>query len=565
MNKQMIRGAAACAMVAGLALSSADAQIFQREVGNENPEWAYSVDTTSDGGSVTAGYRRVPDRSFEFHIVKYKPDGETEWEVTFGGDREDIAYSVQETSDGGYIVAGESRSFEAGFEIVLLRLDSAGNQLWANSYPGSSMVDPIHTPHPGVALDQGDEDEIYVVGRLANTAGESRPIAFRTDAGGGLQWHASYVAPPTTGDIADLAFTDVAYSFVDRSIVISGTIRDEGPIFPDDPTGFFTTRQDATLLKVNADPDSAAGVPGGLPRWFNRYDSLFDRDSPNEPNVWETGDGLDIFNQGQIILAGRTDLGIGGPGGSLRATHLVHTDMMGMPFWSRDYEAFTADGVAASVETAYAAIEFDRRVDAFVQAGRVVAGGPTSEHTQLTAIGGAPIWAWQYGDNEFRSFGESVQPDLEGCGYVYGGALFNPTPPPGQGASDISIVKNNDAGETGCLEQELFTEPVAPLQPRPLQVFANFQDGQIELPDLTEPMESPNTVFCLSDDCDVAPDPCNEADLVPPFGVIDLDDINAFILAYTLMLPPADIAPPFGVWDLSDINAFITAFLDGCP
>ncbi|MEM1186847.1 MAG: GC-type dockerin domain-anchored protein [Planctomycetota bacterium] len=558
------RRAAAAAMFAGLAVSTASAQIFQREIGDTNPEWAYSVDVTMDGGSVTAGYRRVPGRSLEYHVVKYFADGSTEWEVTFGGERDDVAYSVQQTRDGGYIVAGESTSFEAGFEITLLRLDASGNQIWANSYPGSYMVDPIHTPHPGVALDQGDEDEIYVVGRFMNNAGSSRPAAFRVDAGGSLEWYATYAVPPTFGDIVDFAFTDVAYSFVDRSVVISGTIRDDGPIFPDDPTS-FTTRQDATLLKVSSDPDSAAGIPGGAPLWLNRYDSVFDRDSPNEPNVWETGDGLDIFNQGQIVLAGRSDLGIGGPGGPLRATHLIHTDMSGVPFWSSDYETFSADGIPAVVETAYAAVEFDPRVDGFVQAGRVVASGPTSKHTQLTAVGGAPIWAWKYGGDDFRSFGESVQPDFETCGYVYGGQIFDTAPPPGQGAGDIYLVKNNDAGKTGCLEEQLVTEPVAPLRPRSLQVIVDFRDGLIELPDLTSFADGPNTELCFDPDCEPGTGPCNAADVAAPFGVLDLDDVNAFITSFLAMTPLSDIAPSFGVWDLDDINLFITDFLAGCP
>ena len=55
------------------------------------------------------------------------------------------------------------------------------------------------------------------------------------------------------------------------------------------------------------------------------------------------------------------------------------------------------------------------------------------------------------------------------------------------------------------------------------------------------------------------------ADIAPPFGVLDLADINAFITAFIAQQPPADFAPPFGVFDLADINAFIAAFGAGCP
>ena len=62
-----------------------------------------------------------------------------------------------------------------------------------------------------------------------------------------------------------------------------------------------------------------------------------------------------------------------------------------------------------------------------------------------------------------------------------------------------------------------------------------------------------------------ATQPCNIADLVPPFGVLDLADVQAFIAAFPAQDPAADLAPPFGVWDLADIQAFTAAFNAGCP
>jgi len=63
-----------------------------------------------------------------------------------------------------------------------------------------------------------------------------------------------------------------------------------------------------------------------------------------------------------------------------------------------------------------------------------------------------------------------------------------------------------------------------------------------------------------------APDlACSPADLVPPFGITDLDDIDAFIPAFLEADPSVDFAPPFGVVDLDDLDVFIVAFLAGCP
>jgi len=59
--------------------------------------------------------------------------------------------------------------------------------------------------------------------------------------------------------------------------------------------------------------------------------------------------------------------------------------------------------------------------------------------------------------------------------------------------------------------------------------------------------------------------PCNPADIALPFGVLDLADVDGFIIAFNAGSAAADIAPPFGVLDLGDIDAFILNFFAGCP
>jgi hypothetical protein len=551
------RFAAGAVVVAGLAMS-VNADIFQREVGDQSREHAYSIDNTKDGGWVSAGYRFIDGRSFQYHIVKYKSDGLTEWERVFGGDREDIAYSVQQTSDGGYIVAGESRSFAPGFEIVLLRLDPLGNQVWARAYRGTYQTDVIHTPQPGVALDQSPDDSIFVVGN-----NEGLPVLFRVGPGGGLSWYAQYDTPFGPDDPFEVSFTDVEFSEFDRSVVVSGTYRR----LNDDPTTGIPGRQDAMLFK--AVPDfTAGGPPAGTPIFVFGYDSVFDRDSSDLPNVTETGDGLDVLPSGEIILAGRTDFGI--DGGPFAGTFLVNTGPFGTPIWSRDYESFDADGNRVRVETAYAAVEWDPRFQAFVQAGRVhlsdAAGITTTlAHTQLTAMGGAPIWAWRYGRDEFRAGAESVQPQREDCGYALVGRVFNPSPFPGQGAGDIYLIKNNDDGETGCLEKRIFPEPVAPLEQRQITLRPKYFQENLTVPELTFAADGPNNPFCYDDDCTPGMGPCNPADLAAPFGALTFADISAFIASYTANTPPSDLAPPFGVWSFADVSAFLGFFTAGCP
>lgn len=61
------------------------------------------------------------------------------------------------------------------------------------------------------------------------------------------------------------------------------------------------------------------------------------------------------------------------------------------------------------------------------------------------------------------------------------------------------------------------------------------------------------------------PPPCSPADLSSRFGMLDLDDVDAFLNAFLASEPAADLVEPFGVIDLADTDAFIAAFLAGCP
>lgn len=59
--------------------------------------------------------------------------------------------------------------------------------------------------------------------------------------------------------------------------------------------------------------------------------------------------------------------------------------------------------------------------------------------------------------------------------------------------------------------------------------------------------------------------PCTLADLAPPFGIVDLDDVDAFIPLFIIADSSVDFVPPAGIVDLDDLDAFISAFLAGCP
>ncbi len=65
--------------------------------------------------------------SSDVYLVKTDEEGNEEWYQTFGGEAWDVAFSIQQTADGGYIIAGRTDSFGAGNnDVYLVKTDGEG-------------------------------------------------------------------------------------------------------------------------------------------------------------------------------------------------------------------------------------------------------------------------------------------------------------------------------------------------------------------------------------------------------------------------------------------------------
>ena len=155
---------------------------------------------TSDGGYIIVGDSDdggPNTTSSEILLLKVDSQGDQEWIKTFGGSQSDYGRFVQETQDGGYILTGYTYSFGSGeTDIILIKTDANGNEEWYKTYGGNSG-------------DQGyflllatDGGYVFGGGTSSFGSGETDAWVIKTDYDGNVQWEKTY-----GGEFGDWAYS----------------------------------------------------------------------------------------------------------------------------------------------------------------------------------------------------------------------------------------------------------------------------------------------------------------------------------------------------------------------
>jgi hypothetical protein len=173
----------------------ASSAVWTQTYGGEDLEYAYSLVETSDGGYAIAGYTdSFGAGESDFWLVKTDASGTLQWSQTYGTDDNDKAYSLIQTHDGGYAMVGycnivtqtDGGSYEVSKDFWLVKTDAHGNMEWNRTYGGERYeyaYSLVETSDGGFAL-AGETDSFG--------AGEEDFWLVKTDASGNMEWNQTY-------------------------------------------------------------------------------------------------------------------------------------------------------------------------------------------------------------------------------------------------------------------------------------------------------------------------------------------------------------------------------------
>lgn len=174
--------------------------MWSKAKGGSNVDRGMEIIHTSDGNLAMVGFTNsYGSGGYDVYFLKTNYDGNTLLWKTFGGTDWDLAYSLTETSDGGFVIGGETYSSGAGAnDAFLLKIDALGDSVWSQTYggTGSDIAWSVEEAMNGDLLFAGETNSFGVGMRDAWIQ--------RLDNLGNVIWSQTY------GDTDDDVGTDVA-------------------------------------------------------------------------------------------------------------------------------------------------------------------------------------------------------------------------------------------------------------------------------------------------------------------------------------------------------------------
>jgi hypothetical protein len=148
----------------------------------------YSVEETSDNGYIIAGYTHSPAYLItDICVIKTNSVGEIKWLRLFGGEGKEIGYCVEETHDKCYVIVGYTNSYgSGGYDIYFIKVDTLGNLLWEKTYGGGMN-------EFGYSVKETYDKGFIIAGvKELGNAGYKNIYVLKTDSLGNVLWEKTF-------------------------------------------------------------------------------------------------------------------------------------------------------------------------------------------------------------------------------------------------------------------------------------------------------------------------------------------------------------------------------------
>ena len=385
--------------------------------GGTNGDFGHSVQQTTDGGYIICGYTySFGNGDSDFYLIKTDGNGDSLWTKTFGGTGFDFGSSVQQTTDGGYILTGGKDEDD----IWLIKTDNSGNLLWDKTFGGTGY-------DFGSSVQQTTDGGYIITGNTESFGnGDSDVYLIKTDGNGVEQWSQTFGG---TGDYYGRSVQQTT----DGGYIITGWRSIQNGVINLDSSNVYLIKTDGS----------------GVEQWSQTFGGGYD----GGYSVQQTTDG------GYIITGFN---GLSGSNGALVNVYLIKTDGSGIEQWSQTFGGVdNGEGYSVQQTTDGGYIITGWR-QIQIQNGVI---NLDSSNVYLIKTDGSGVEQWSQTFGGGYDGGYSVQQTTDG-GYIIAGTKSNFVN--GVMTSDVYLIKTDGSGNV----TSTFNIPINPN--RKLQKTVDF-------------------------------------------------------------------------------------------